>query len=866
VSGWPGGPRNCGSAFVAVLATASILFGWATQTTYAAAPSMTVPAPARDLSRWIPDPSILGRPHGIIPHVRQGQKPVRTTAPAGFANPNCGGCSPPLLFTRGAPVMGGVSGTPGHVTITPVYWAPPGYTYTATYKGIVNGYIKNVALASQTSTNVFSVSTQYYQQASSLGATKEHIEYVVQAGTEVDDPTVFPPQGGVTGCTAAATYTACVTDGQLQTELRAVLTTLTRPIDDAHLYMVLFPASVETCLSPGSASKGTICSSNAYCGYHSATTIGNLVYSNEPFPVLNGCSDPFNGAQAPNGDAEADDEVSILSHEANEAITDWAGAWFDRQGFEIGDECAYVYGTPLGSTGGANTLYNQVVGTGKYYTQDEFSNEDFALGRGDLTHAGGSKVVGCLQQDELPTASFTGPSSVATGVSATFDGTASSDSDNATPLAYSWSWGDGTPNDTGASPSHVFSSAGTHTVTLTVTDVDGWSGIVSHPVIVTAPFYHPLSPVRVLDTRTSGQTIGPGGSMDLALLGGSVPSNATAVVMNMTATNTTANGFLTVYPKGPSRPLASNLNWVARQTVANLVMVQLGTGGIVTIYNGAGFTDAIADLEGYYAPSSGGTDGGLVPLNPSRITDTRRGSGQPNSGSRLGPGGTLDVQVTGAGGVPGPTGAEAVVLNVTVTNASAGSFFTVYPTGSIRPLASNLNWIAGQTVANRVVAPIGSGGKVSIYNQAGTADVIVDVNGYFTDATLSGKGFFGLTPSRILDTRDGTGGLNRKLGPAQTAVITIAGQGGVPLMTAAQPPVAVVINVTATGPTAVGFLTLFPDQTSRPNASDLNFKAGQTVPNLVVVAIGANGDVALYNAAGSTDVVLDVVGWYGDSP
>ena len=82
-------------------------------------------------------------------------------------------------------------------------------------------------------------------------------------------------------------------------------------------------------------------------------------------------------------------------------------------------------------------------------------------------------------------------------------------------------------------------------------------------------------------------------------------------------------------------------------------------------------------------------------------------------------------------------------------------------------------------------------------------------------------------------------------------------------MNSSTPPTAVVLNVTVTGPTAPSYLTVWPDQTSQPLASDLNFVGGQTIPNLVVVKVGANGKVNFYNAGGSTHVIADVVGWFG---
>jgi hypothetical protein len=247
---------------------------------------------------------------------------------------------------------------------------------------------------------------------------------------------------------------------------------------------------------------------------------------------------------------------------------------------------------------------------------------------------------------------------------------------------------------------------------------------------------------------------------------------------------------------------------------------------------------------------------------PGRITDTRPGSGQANAGMTLATGGNVDVQVTGSGGIPA-TGVSAVVMNVTATNTTAAGFFTVYPTGRTLPVASNLNWTAGVTVPNRVIVPVGTGGKVSFHNGAGNADLIVDVNGYFTDATGSGASFTAVTPSRIVDTRSGTGGFSSPLGQGQIMIVPVAGSGGVPTMTSATPPSAVVLNVTVESPTVASDLVVWPDGASVPVASDLNFVPGQTVPNLVIVKLSASGKIDIRNDFGSTSIIVDVVGWYG---
>jgi len=375
--------------------------------------------------------------------------------------------------------------------------------------------------------------------------------------------------------------------------------------------------------------------------------------------------------------------------------------------------------------------------------------------------------------------------------------------------------------------------------------------------------FHPRSPLRVLDTRNNGGKFGPGGNRDLQFGGISVPADSTSVILNVTVTDTSTASSLTLYPSGGTLPLASNLNWVAGETVPNLVSVKLGSNGSVTIHNVSGSVDVIVDLEGYFEPPITGTAGEFVTLPPSRITDTRNGSGQPNSGNKMQPYSQLDVQVAPAGGVPA-SGAEAVVLNVTVTETTAnGGYLIVWPTGQAQPLASNLNWHAGETVPNRVVVAIGAGGKVSFANAGGTTQLIVDVNGYFTDNTASGASFSALTPARILDTRNGTGLPMGKIPAGGTIHVQVAGQGGVPLMTDVIPPTSVILNVTLVNPTAFGWFIIYPDGTSQPLASDLNFTAGQIVPNLVVVKLGANGKIALFNANGSSDAVIDVEGWFG---
>jgi hypothetical protein len=205
------------------------------------------------------------------------------------------------------------------------------------------------------------------------------------------------------------------------------------------------------------------------------------------------------------------------------------------------------------------------------------------------------------------------------------------------------------------------------------------------------------------------------------------------------------------------------------------------------------------------------------------------------------------------------SGVEAVVMNVAVTNTTAESYLTVHPTGEARPLAANLNWVAGNTVSNRVIAKLGTNGRVTIYNNAGQADVIVDVNGWFTDASQIGASgaYVPLVPARILDTRTGTGGINGPLGAGSTVEVQVTGQGRVPATGAT----AVILNATVVGPAGPGFLTIFPTGAAQPLASDLNYATGEIRPNLVVVSLGAGGKVSMFTST-STHVVFDVAGYF----
>ena len=196
--------------------------------------------------------------------------------------------------------------------------------------------------------------------------------------------------------------------------------------------------------------------------------------------------------------------------------------------------------------------------------------------------------------------------------------------------------------------------------------------------------------------------------------------------MNVTVTNPSAPSWLRVSPTGTPPPLASNLNFTTGQTIPNLVTVKVGTGGNIDLTNLAGHTDVIADIVGYYTPTTGSR---FVPLAPSRSLDTRDGTG----GYTTPWGATQTRPLTVAGSAGIPADATAVVMNVTVTNPSAPSWLRVSPTGTAPPLASNLNFTTGQTIPNLVTVKVGTGGNIDLTNLAGHTDVIADIVGYYTN-------------------------------------------------------------------------------------------------------------------------------------
>jgi len=287
-------------------------------------------------------------PHGRI----LGIQPVHNNSrPSGGGTGN-------LLYHAGGQVQTGT-----HHTYS-IYWGT-NFTYanTTTYQSLIDGYFQNVAADSGKSSNVYYSDTQYYQTINSITTP---ITYSEAFGGTYSDP-ALPTSSG---CSSTAGGSLCVSDGQVQAEVAKARAANNWPDGLNSEFFVFLANGVSTCTSSRS------CAFSQFCAYHSHYVDGagnNVLYANQPFTGYNltACS---GAVGSPNNNAAADATISVVSHEANETITDGLGnAWYDSSGNENGDKCAYKYGTALGVVNGGD--YNQGIGTGKYELQQEWSNQ-----------------------------------------------------------------------------------------------------------------------------------------------------------------------------------------------------------------------------------------------------------------------------------------------------------------------------------------------------------------------------------------------------------------------------------------------------------------------------------------------------------
>ncbi|MFN8040870.1 MAG: fibronectin type III domain-containing protein [Acidimicrobiales bacterium] len=289
--------------------------------------------------------------------------------------------------------------------------------------------------------------------------------------------------------------------------------------------------------------------------------------------------------------------------------------------------------------------------------------------------------------------------------------------------------------------------------------------------------------------------------------------NAT-VIGNLTVTQPGAAGYTTAFPCSGDRPLASNNNYLAGQTIPNFAVVQADANGNICLYTKA---------AGHLIWDQVGATTAFGVSAPTRVFDSR-------TSGKLAKDGVATVHVTD---VPNAT----VLGNLTVTQPDESGFTTAFPCSGDRPLASNNNYLAGQTIPNFAVVQADANGNICLYTTA-SAHLIWDQVGATTAFGVS-------TPTRVFDSR---------VGGAKVA------KGGVATVHVTDVPNATVLgNLTVTQPDESGFTTAYPCAGGRPLASNNNYLAGQTIPNFAVVQADANGNICLYTTA-SAHLIWDQVG------
>jgi|GEM_PF-5614795 len=282
----------------------------------------------------------------------------------------------------------------------------------------------------------------------------------------------------------------------------------------------------------------------------------------------------------------------------------------------------------------------------------------------------------------------------------------------------------------------------------------------------------------------------------------------------------------------------------------------------VTVNNSVSGPSPNVSGDGYIYISGGDT----VEISPVRIVDTRSGATDPPTyaGDRLGPNGSLTIPVVNANNDGVPSGAQAVILNITAVSPTAYSYLTVWPAGVARPNSSVVNFSPYEfSIATLTEVPLGQNGSISVYNALGSVDVLVDVEGYVEPSTPTPSTFVSFGPQRFADTRTYSGnnyqGAGQYLQAGSSMNVQIAGYSSIP----ASGVVGVVINVTVTDANEVGgYLVIYPANSPAPQSSALNYSPGMTVANQAIVKLGSNGAITIGAQVSGADVIVDVYGYF----
>ena len=361
-----------------------------------------------------------------------------------------------------------------------------------------------------------------------------------------------------------------------------------------------------------------------------------------------------------------------------------------------------------------------------------------------------------------------------------------------------------------------------------------------------------MAPCRIADTRNApGPFGGPGlafassRDFDIPQSGCQIPSNAVAYSLNVTVVPEHGLGYLTIWPSGQAKPVASTLNSDGR-VKANAAITAAGTNGSVSVY-ASDPTQLVLDIDGYFVPSGTASALAFYPVTPCRIADTRNPAG-PLGGPVLAANAIRDLPVrTSNCGLP--PDAQAYSLNVTVVPRGPLGYMTLWASDQAKPVASTLNASTGTYTANAAIVPAASDGDISVYASSST-DLVLDVDGYFAPPASGGLSLYITTPCRVLDTRLSSGQF------AESLRVPVAFSACVPSPSAQ----AYVLNATVVPPGFMGFLSLWPDGETRPITSTLNAIDGAVTSNMAIVPT-SNGNIEAFST-NPTQLILDLSGYF----
>lgn len=376
----------------------------------------------------------------------------------------------------------------------------------------------------------------------------------------------------------------------------------------------------------------------------------------------------------------------------------------------------------------------------------------------------------------------------------------------------------------------------------------------------------PVAPCRVVDTRSLAGEAGAfglpvmeqGTQRDFPIPQGrcNIPANATAYSLNATVVPRGVLSYLTLWPAGSPRPLASTLNSFDGRVKANAAIVPAGIGGAISAFV-TDRTDVILDINGYFVPATSAGGFPFYSLTPCRVVDTRGPAGAVG-GPSLSAGQTRNFSISGACTGTTPINAAAYSLNVTVIPRSASlGYLTIWPAGLPQPVASTLNAPTGTVVANAAIVPGGVGGFISVY-ATDAVDVVIDINGYFGSGSGAALSFYPVRPCRLSDTRTAGGVFGGPLIVAAAARTYPVPTGTCGVSSNAR---AYSLNATVVPTGSLSYLTIWPTGQTQPGVSTLNSFDGSVVANAVLVPAGTSGSINAF-VTDQTHLILDINGYF----